>query len=78
MAVLTDIQIKHMVERFLGWRVPETFNPDNGVSFDPPADGPNRVALWPTGTNLFDYDQATEMVRHMVDELPETPTQGEA
>jgi hypothetical protein len=30
---MTEAQIKHMVDRFLGWRLPETFNPDGGVSF---------------------------------------------
>lgn len=25
---MTDDQIKHMVNRFLGWKLPENFNPD--------------------------------------------------
>jgi len=59
--------VKAMVERFLRWRLPENFNPDNGVSFKPPAeDRPNRLAEWPTGTNLFDYTQAEGMVRHIL------------
>jgi hypothetical protein len=32
---MTDEQIKHMTERFLSWRLPEHFNPDAGISFDP-------------------------------------------
>lgn len=61
------VLVKHMTERFLCWRLPETFNPDNGVSFRPPEDGPNRLAHWPMGTNVFDYDQAKAMVLHMLE-----------
>lgn len=59
--------VDSMVRRFLTWRLPETFNPDNGVSFKPPGDGPNHRAEWPSGTNLFDYTQAEAMVRHMLE-----------
>ena len=31
---MTDEQIKHMANRFLGWPIPENFNPDGGISFD--------------------------------------------
>lgn len=60
---MTDDQIKYMVDRFLGWKLPEHFNPDCGISFDPKY----RDAHSPVGTNLFDATQATEMVRHMVE-----------
>ena len=29
--MLTDEQIKYMRDRFLGWKLPENFNPDNGI-----------------------------------------------
>lgn len=29
---LVDKQIDFMVTRFLGWKLPENFNPDNGIS----------------------------------------------
>ena len=69
---MTEEQIKHMVDRFLSWSLPENFNPDGGISFkrtfndhlDPPS------KHQPTGTNLFDAGQATEMVRYMLEELP--------
>jgi hypothetical protein len=73
---MTDDQIKHMAERFLAWKLPDNFNPDAGISFEPnynveymAAKGlpPSRHA--PTGTNLFDYTQAVQMVRHMVEGL---------
>lgn len=64
----TDSQIKHMVNRFLMWRLPERWHPDNGISFTPPyADEPMRSRHWPVGTNLFDYTQAEAMVRHMIE-----------
>ena len=31
--MMTEAQIKYMVDRFLGWRLPENFNPDGDVSF---------------------------------------------
>lgn len=67
-------QIKHMVDRFLAWKLPrDTFNPDCGISFDK---GPVNAhtahpSLYePTGTNLFDAGQADAMVRHMIEGLP--------
>lgn len=65
---MTDEQIKQMVERFLQWRLPENFNPDNGISFKSPfSDEPMRSRHWPVGTNLLDYSQAEAMVRHMIE-----------
>jgi len=69
---LTDAQIKHMVSRFLSWKLPANFNPDAGISFKPTfndhLDPPMRNE--PIGTNLFDAIQAEAMVRHMLDGLP--------
>lgn len=74
---MTDDQIKHMAERFLGWKLPENFRPDAGISFEPEFNveymakqGKPPMRHKPTGTNLFDYTQAVEMVRHMVEGLP--------
>ena len=75
MKPVNDEQIKYMVNRFLSWRLPDTFNPDGGVSFKPmrnegtPYVGKNE----PVGTNLFDATQAEEMVRYLVDGLPGLP-----
>lgn len=71
--VMTEVQIKHMVDRFLMWKLPVDFNPDNGVSFSPIYNehspcGPQRRE--PVGTNLLDAQQATAMVRYMIDGLP--------
>jgi hypothetical protein len=70
---MTEDQIKHMVNRFLAWKLPETFNPDGGVSFEPVGNAGTQHAYRrePSGTNLLDYTQATAMVRHMLDGLPQ-------
>lgn len=78
---MTDVQIKHMVNRFLMWRLPENFHPDNGISFKPTFNDDPRtwkvlgitepMKCSPVGTNLFDATQAEEMVRHMIEGMPE-------
>lgn len=70
---MTEEQIKYMVDRFLGWRLPENFNPDAGISFTPYYNenfsfGPMKHE--PTGTNLFDAVQAEAMIRYLVDGMP--------
>lgn len=74
---MTDEQIKHMVQRFLMWKLPEHFRPDAGISFEPEFNvewnakhGKPPQRHEPVGTNLFDADQAEAMVRHMVEGLP--------
>ena len=61
--------IRHMVNRFLQWKLPEDFRPDAGISFNPTF---NEHALHPmeyepVGTNLFTATQAEAMVRYMLD-----------
>lgn len=80
---MTDEQIKQMVDRFLGWKLPENFNPDAGISFKPTFNDSPAVMVMlglkepmrhnPTGTNLFDATQAEAMVRHMVEGMPNDP-----
>ena len=70
--VLAGAQIKHMVSRFLQWRLPENFAPDGGISFDRDC---NLGTPWPSkrhpvGTNLLDATQAEAMVRCMIEDLP--------
>lgn len=69
---MTDEQIKHMVDRFLMWKLPEHFNPDGGISFDAIAckGTPHEFRREPVGTNLLSADQAKEMVRYMIADLP--------
>lgn len=69
---MTEAQIKYMVDRFLGWKLPENFNPDAGISFK--ADFNEHTAHpmkhLPSGTNLLDAAQAEAMVRYMVEGMP--------
>jgi hypothetical protein len=67
--------VKQMAERFLSWRLPETFNPDGGISFEPvhSVGTPHEARRQPVGTNLFTYTEALAMVRHMVEGLPAAP-----
>lgn len=70
---LTEFQIKHMVSRFLGWRLPENFRPDCGIHFDADAAkkmNPSNHRYEPVGTNLFDADQAEAMIRYLLEGLP--------
>lgn len=70
--MLTEAQIKYMVDRFLGWRLPENFQPDAGISFKPTFNDhmPKPMRHEPSGTNLFDATQANAMVRYMVAGMP--------
>ena len=68
---MTDDQIKHMVNRFLSWPLPNPWHPDNGISAVRPNYAPN-VPWEPVGTNLFDASQAEAMVRYMAEGMPTT------
>jgi len=66
---VTEDQIKHMVDRFLNWKLPENFNPDGGISFKKTFNEHTAHPMKhePVGTNLLSAMQATEMVRHMIE-----------
>jgi hypothetical protein len=72
--MMTDEQIKHMTERFLQWKLPQPFRPDAGISFEPEFNvewnakhGRPPQRHEPLGTNLFGYEEAEAMVRHMLE-----------
>lgn len=54
---MTEAQIKHMVNRFLSWKLPrDTFNPDCGISFDKKPYNTHTAHPMqhePVGTNLL-------------------------
>lgn len=62
-----------MVDRFLGWKLPNDFAPDAGISL-------NRTYVdnfgMPTGTNLLHAGQAKEMLQHVVGGAPVLPALG--
>lgn len=66
--MLTDDQIKHMRDRFLGWSLPKAFNPDGGISFKQLSDDYYSDGM-PSGTNLFNAGQAEQMIRYMLEGL---------
>lgn len=62
--------VKHLVDRFLQWKLPDDFNPDCGIHFDAEAArkiNPVNHRYEPTGTNLLTATQAEVMVRHMLE-----------
>jgi hypothetical protein len=66
---MTDEQVKQVVNRFLAWKLPESFNPDGGIVFNPVANAGTQYEYryQPVGTNLLDANQAEAMVRHIFD-----------
>lgn len=65
--------INQMVNRFLGWKLPENFMPDGSISFEPELNkeylakqGKPPMRNEPSGTNLFDAIQAKEMIRYIL------------
>jgi len=54
---------KMFVDKFLGWKLPQDFRPDAGISFTPRYNvgTPYERDHEPTGTNLFTADQAEAM-----------------
>lgn len=73
---MTKEQIDQMVNAFLRWKLPQTFNPDCYISFNPKPDYRGNPPTWPVGTNLFSYTEAKAMVEHMVAALT-PPTRAE-
>lgn len=76
---LGEEQIRHMVSRFLAWKLPESFSPDGGIAFERFRRGGNGHPFRnePVGTNLFSATEATGMVRHMLEGLPATDADGD-
>lgn len=73
---MTDDQIKHMVDKFLAYRFPEDIQPDGGLSIRRVFNEgtPHEFKAAPSGTNLLNAAQTTDMVRHMVEGLPAPPS----
>jgi len=62
--------IKAAVDKFLGWKLPQDFHPDCGISFTP-------VTLPPIGTNLFTAEQAKAMFEYCLQGAAFQPEQAE-
>jgi len=60
-----------MVDRFLRWELPKDFAPDSGIEFTEPQKVFPKIENandnhWPVGTNLFDAQQAEEMIKYLL------------
>lgn len=68
---MTKPLIDQAVDRFLGWKLPQDFNPDGGISFKPTYNDhlPEPPKNEPIGTNLFTAIQAKAMLEHVFGEL---------
>lgn len=66
---MTNEQIKEMVNRFLQWKLPHDFAPDAGITFKPTFNEHTAHPMRhePTGTNLFNAQQAEAMIRHLLE-----------
>lgn len=66
---IAEEQIRHMVNRFLQWKLPDTFNPDGGISFKRTCSEvtSHPMTREPVGTNLFDATQAEAMIRYLIE-----------
>ena len=58
--------VKAMVDRFLGWRLPADFAPDCGISFKHEPDALGYAPTWPIGTNLLTAEQAEAMFEYVL------------
>lgn len=70
---MTDEHIKHMVDRFLSWKLPEDFIPDGGITFRAEFNEHTAHPMKhePSGTNLLTAEQARKMVEHMIEGMPQ-------
>jgi len=64
---MSKTMIDKMVDRFLGWKLPEDFGPDCYITFDREKAKQNPHC-WPVGTNLLTADQARAMFEHALGE----------
>ena len=70
-------QIEQAVNRFLGWKLPKDFAPDNTIIFGMKGQADYKMPeCWPIGTNLFTADQAKAMFEYCLqDTHPAAPVE---
>jgi len=73
---VVDRNIDQMVDLFLGWKLPEDFCPDAGITFKRTFNEHLEVPMRhePIGTNLLTATQAKEMVKYMLSTSPSQPS----
>jgi hypothetical protein len=67
-AIVKKSGIELLVNKFIAWKLPADFNPDNGISFEPKGNvgSPHEYARNPVGTNLLSADQARQMIEYLL------------
>lgn len=60
--------LSKLVDRFLGWKIPQTFGPDCYISFDREKAVQNNG--WPIGTNLLNAEEAKAMIEYLAANNP--------
>lgn len=63
----TGARLSAMVDRFLGWKLPDSFGPDCFVTFDRERAKANQS--WPIGTNILGASEARAMLEHILSGL---------
>lgn len=63
-------RLDRLVSRFLGWKLPEDFAPDGGISFDINKCKYGTNTYLPSGTNLFHAGQAKAMLTYVLEDEP--------
>ena len=65
---MTKTVLSKLVDRFLGWKIPQTFGPDCYINFDKETAVKNNG--WPIGTNLLTAVEAKEMLEYLAANNP--------
>jgi hypothetical protein len=68
---ISEERLRKMVDRFIGWKIPQSFGPDGYITFD--REKAKASVYWPTGTNLLSCTEAEEMLRYMLEQPKENP-----
>ncbi len=62
---------EEMVNRFLSWKMPESFGPDCYVMFH--REKAKRANQWPVGTNILTAPEARAMLEHVLETVAQQP-----
>lgn len=78
LAILSSEALDAAVDRFLSWKLPKTFSPDAGISFNPAPEQQYAGLQWPIGTNLLTAIEAKQMLQHCLAPAVEAQAQADA
>lgn len=63
--------LETLSNRLLSWPLPDNFNPDGGITFEPIGNKgtPHEYKRHPVGTNLFDATQARGLIEYLLEDV---------